>query len=136
MPPKQIHWLAPTTVVLALGAGVLFAVGHHLFYSGLHGEAVHNQDFNLLGANVSTQQINITAGTVFAFLVNFSLETALATAYTQLVFRKLMYRKATLETWDATYGALSNMFYLAKVWVWWQLPLMCCIALISWYVNI
>ena len=135
MPKRQIHWQAPATVVLALGAGALFAVGHHLFYSSLQGQAVRNQDVDLLGTYVSSQQINITAGNVFAFLVNFSLGTALATAYTQLVFKNLMHRKATLGTWDAAYGGLGNVFYLVKVWIWWQFPLMCGLVILGWYVN-
>ena len=131
---RQIHWQAPATVVLALGAGALFALGHHLFYSSLQGKAVQNQDVDLLGTKVSSQQINITAGNVFAFLVNFSLGTALATAYVQLVFKNLMYRKANLATWDAAYGGLGNLFYLVKLWIWWQFPLMCCIVIIGWHV--
>lgn len=132
MPTRQIHWLAPTTVLFALAAGVLFALAHHLFYSSLRGQPVESEDVDLLGFDVSTQQINITAGAVFAFLVNFSLGTALATAYTQLVFRRLIHRKTTLETWDSAYGALGNVFYLVKVWIWWQFPLMCLLVIIGW----
>ncbi len=132
MAQKGIHWLAPTTVAVALLAGVLFAVGHHLFYASLRGQPVHNDDLKVLGGNISRQQINITAGTIFAFLVNFCLGTALTTAYAQVFWKALLRQRATLETWDAAFSATSNIFFIGKVWVWWHFPLLGAFAIIAW----
>ena len=130
----NIHWQAPTTVVLALAAGVLFAAGHHLFYKSLDGTPAANIGYNILGSQVSPQQLNIAGGTAFAFLVKACLVTALATAYVQLFWRAMLRksREVTLERLDTTFSALSNVHYLLKLWIWWRYPVLFLLALIAW----
>ena len=135
MTGRHIHWVAPTAVGVALCAGVLFAVGHHLFYWSLNGRAVPQSDYNLLGTSFPRQQINIAAGTTFAFLVNFALASALATAYAQVFWRQMRRREVTLDALDTTFSAIGDMSQLFKVWIWWRYPLLCCVALIAWYVS-
>ena len=132
MASRHMHWLAPTTILSALIAGILFALGHHFFYSSLSGHAVGNANYHILGTSISHQEINTTAGTAFAFLVNFALGAAIATAYAQAFWRAVLRRKATLESLDATFSVLSDALSLAKVWIWWHYPLLLCVALIAW----
>lgn len=129
---RRIHWLAPATVVFSLTAGILFALGHHLFYASLDGKEAQNDKLDLLGTHVSKQQFNITIGTTFSYLVNFFLGTALATAYAQVFWRALIKSHATLETWDAAFSANSNVFFLGKVWIWWQFPLLFVVLIVAW----
>lgn len=129
---QRIHWLAPATVLFALTAGILFALGHHLFYAGLNGKEVQSDHLDFLGTHVSKQQFNITVGTIFSYLVNFFLGTALATAYAQVFWRALLKSHATLETWDTAFSANANIFFLGKVWIWWQFPLLFVVLVVAW----
>ena len=134
----HIHWQAPATVVLALGAGILFAAGHHLFYNSLDGRPAPDVGYNILGSNVSSQQLNIAGGTAFAFLVKACLVTALATAYAQLFWRAMLEqsREVTLERLDTAFSVLFNVHHLVKVWIWWHYPVLFALALIAWSVEI
>lgn len=60
-----IHWRAPTTVLLSLTAGAVFAAGHYSFYSSLAGKPAGIAEYDVLIANVSEQQLNIGGGTPF-----------------------------------------------------------------------
>lgn len=131
---SSIHWKAPTTVLLAVVIGTLFALGHHLFYASLDGHPAPNDDYTLLGSNFSKQQLNIAGGTAFAFLVRASLVTALSTAYIQMFWRAMTHRarEATLDSLDTTFSALNNIFSLLKLWAWWRHPLLWTLALAAW----
>lgn len=39
---QHIHWLSPTLMIGTFLAGVLLAVGHHLYYQSLRGQRVGN----------------------------------------------------------------------------------------------
>lgn len=137
--PRQkqtgVHWLAPTTIALSLVLGILFAVGHHLFYNSLDGTIAPNAEFDVFGSKVSRQQINIAAGTAFAFVVKVMLVTALAVAYIQLLWRALLSSKhITLGRIDVLFSGLSNVFSLAKATAWWRHPLLFILAILAWLV--
>lgn len=132
MSNHTIHWAAPVTILLALTAGVAFSIGHHFFYNSLHGQTVAGQDYNLLGSQIPSQQLHIIGGTAFAFLVNFSLGTALATVYSQIFWRAALRGKTTLEGLDATFHARSNGLALFKVWFWRSYPVLFCFAVVTW----
>lgn len=131
---SQVHWLGPTTVFLALAAGVLFAAGHHIFYNRLNGTPAPNDAFDVLGSKVSKQELNVACGTAFAFLVRAALVTALSTAYTQLFWRTMIHSShgATLDSLDTTFSALSSVLSLLKVKVWWRHQLLFLLATLSW----
>ena len=135
---RKIPWQAPTTINLALLAGLLFAVGHHLFYRHLDGQQVASEDVRLLGSNISPQQLNVAIGTAFAFLVKASLVTAVSTAYLQLLWRALLRaaRGSTLGDLDTAFSGLNNIISLSKVWVWWRLPLLFGLAIVAWCVKL
>lgn len=134
MASRQIYWLAPTTVAVAFSAGVLFALGHHLFYSNLNGRFVSDDQYNVLGTQISRQSINLTAGIAFSYLVNFSLATAVATAYVQVFWRDMLHRKVTLDNLNIASSGLTNAFSFLKVRVWWDHRLLCGLAIVAWYV--
>lgn len=131
---RNVPWQAPTTIVLSLIAGLLLAVGHHLFYAGLHGKEAHPDGFQVLGSHISPQQLNIAIGTAIAYLVKAFLLLALSTAYLQLLWRALLRaaRGSTLGDLDTAFSGLSNLISLGKVWVWWRLPLLFALALAAW----
>ena len=129
-----IHWLAPTTILLSLAAGVLLAIGHHLFYRSLRGKQVRTRGYEILGSDVSPQQLNLAIGTAFAFLVKAALVTAVSTAYIQLLWRALLRaaRVSTLGNLDAVFSGLGNIISLSKVWIWWHYPLLFSLAIVAW----
>lgn len=133
-PPSSVPWQAPTTIIFSLIAGLLLAVGHHLFYNRLHGQQASPDGFKILGSHVSPQQLNIAIGTAIAYLVKTFLVLALSTAYLQLLWRALLKatRGSTLGDLDTAFSGLSNLISLSKVWVWWRAPLLFCLALVAW----
>lgn len=133
----NIPWQAPATIILSLAAGVLLAIGHHLFYNHLHGRSARTDGWQILGSDVSPQQLNIAIGTAIAYLVKTFLVLALSTAYLQLLWRALLRaaRGSTLGDLDTAFSGLSNLISLSKVWVWWRLPLLFALALVAWYVS-
>ena len=135
---KVFPWQAPATIILALLFGLLFAVGHHLFYRNLDGRKVTSEDFSILGSDISPQQLNVAIGTAFAFLVKASLVTAISTAYLQLLWRALLRsaRGSTLGNLDTAFSGLNNIISLGQVWVWWRLPLLFALAVVAWCVKL
>lgn len=129
-----IHWLAPTTILLSLAVGVLLAAGHHLFYRSLHGKQVRTRGYEILGSDVSPQQLNLAIGTAFALLVKAAPITAVSTAYIQLLWRALLRaaRGSILGNLDAVFSGLNNIISLTKGWIWWHYPLLFSLAIIVW----
>jgi hypothetical protein len=132
---QSTSWLVPTSIAIAMAVGVLSAIAHHLFYSSLAGKPAPATDvgYRVLGTHVSKQQVNIIAGTAFAFLVKAALGVALSVAYVQLFWKALLHpnNPPTLATVDTAFSALSNTLALLKVWAWWRYPLLFGIALIA-----
>ncbi|KAK5681585.1 hypothetical protein LTS10_006118 [Elasticomyces elasticus] len=135
-----VHLAAPTVMIAALLCGFLFALGHHLLYRGLAGRAVADQDWVALGASVSTQQINIAAGTALAFLAKASLVLAVSTAYTQAFWRAAKVQESkkimTLTQLDAAYSALDNLLSVFTSPHWLRNPLLVSVALTAWLIPI
>jgi hypothetical protein len=132
---RQIHWLVPATTVGSLVVGILFAVGHHCFYSSLQGTTPPLAMYHVAGAQVSGQALNLAAGTAFAFLVRSCLAFAMALSYTQLAWFaiKRSTRDNTIPDIDKVTGALGNFLVLLNVFAWMKWPLLLLPALLSWY---
>lgn len=130
----QIHWLAPATIVSSFTAGVLLALGHHLFYASLAGSEVPTGLYKFASTTVSKQQLNLAVETAFAFLVTSSLGICVGTSYVQLFWRAIRNSRKgeALKVLDTMHDALDNLPHLFKVQVWWQFPLLFLLASISW----
>jgi len=125
-------------MVASLLLGCLFAIGHHLFYQSLAGKLVTADSYNILGSNITSQQVNTAAGTAFAFLVRACLVFSVSLAYLQAVWNaaKGTRRPMTLANIDALLSALSNALALTNVFAWWKWPLLLLVALIAWLIPI
>jgi hypothetical protein len=126
-----IHWRASTIMVTSLLFGMLLALGHHLFYNHLNGKPVGAPEHVIIG--VTRQQLNLTLGTLFAFLVNAFLGIAVTTSYTQVVWRAVKKRATTLATIDTVFHVVTNFWSLVYFSVWWKYPLLLLLALTIWY---
>lgn len=135
---RQIHWLTPVSMVGALLLGGLFALGHDLFYANLAGTAVAADSFELAGAEVSRQQLNIAAGTTLAFLFKSSVVSAVSIAYFQAVWHvvKSSKREIDISNMDVLLSALGNAISLVSFSTWLKGPLLLLIAIIAWYVFV
>jgi hypothetical protein len=125
-----IHWRAYTTMVTSLLLGILLALGHHLFYNSLDGKPVGASEHVIRG--VTRQQLNLTLGTLFAFLVKAFLAVAVTTVYTQIAWRAIKKRATTLGTIDTIFHVVSNFWSLISFSVWWKYPLLLLLALTMW----
>ncbi|KAL2671298.1 hypothetical protein Neosp_013878 [[Neocosmospora] mangrovei] len=114
---RQIHWLTPVSMVGALLIGGLFALGHDLFYASLAGTTVAADSFELAGAEVSRQQLNLAAGTTLAFLFKSSVVSAVSIAYFQAVWHvvKSSKREIDISNMDVLLSALGNAISLLRV---------------------
>ncbi|KAI0459027.1 hypothetical protein F5B21DRAFT_511806 [Xylaria acuta] len=89
MVPQRIIPRSKRTMLGMAIIGILLAVGHHLFYRNLMGKEPPDSIYPVLGNSISLtgQQINLTVGTLLAFLVKAFLGNAVSTAHEQHVWR-------------------------------------------------
>ena len=133
---KAVHWLAPTTIILALLMGILLALGHDIFYAELHGKAVPVGYYPLVGKQLPEQQFNTSVGIALAFLVKMFLSIALSTIYVQFFWRSIKdtKKRPTITELDWAYSGIENVLNLFNLKVGWKYPFLVSIALIFWYV--
>ena len=133
---RHIHWLAPTSMLAALTAAILFALGHHLFYQKLNGTETPTDDLRFASLSYSKQQMNIQVGTAFAFLVKASLAVSVSIAYTQVFWRAFSDSRhgkpPTLSNIDTAFSALSSVLALLKFRIWLRHPVLLLLATLTW----
>lgn len=135
---SSIHWFAPTLMLSASVAGVLFAIGHHLFYQSIDGKSASRGGYALFGASISAQETAIATGTAFAFIVKSCLVLAVAVAAVQVFWGSRFIHDATipptLQRLDSAYSANSDITALLNWRTWKKFPLLMVLALIGWSV--
>lgn len=135
--PRHIHWQAPCLIVGFLVLGVIFSVGHHLFYRALDGNMVTDKDFSLFGSHHSRQQLNLAVGTAFSFIVRACFALSVSTAYYQIFWKMIVHathdsKSATLGRIDTAFTATSNVFALFHIPLWFRQPLLFFAASTAW----
>jgi hypothetical protein len=125
-----IHWRASTIMVTSLISGMLLALGHHLFYNHLDGKVVGTNEHVIKG--VTPQQLNLTIGTLFAFLVHALLSVAVTTSYTQIVWRAIKKRATTLSAIDTLFHVVSNFWSLMFLSTWLKYPILFLVGVTIW----
>jgi hypothetical protein len=126
----SIHWRAYTTMVISLISGTLLAFGHHVFYNSLSDKPVGVPETVIIG--VTRQQLNLTLGALFAFLVKVFLVVAITTAYTQMMWKDIKKQATRLTTIDTIFDVISNFWSLLYFSVWWKYPSLFLLALTTW----
>ncbi|CAO1604955.1 hypothetical protein XANCAGTX0491_008495 [Xanthoria calcicola] len=133
----QFHWSAPGLMVASLIVGIIFALGHHLFYASLDRQpaATTLEDYGILGMHVSVQQLNTAVGTAFAFLVRACLMLSISIAYFQIFVWSVGTRRkqgSQLAHLDVMTSALNDLVSLASFGTWWQRPWLWLLAVVAW----
>jgi hypothetical protein len=124
-------------MVVALMAGVGFALGHHFFYRSLAGTSATDTYLSLLGVKTSTQQLNIAIGTALAYLAKTCFLLAISIVYVQAFWRaagKVAKKQMKLRHLDAVYSGLDDITAFFAVSIWARHPILLFIAVIAWYV--
>ncbi|KAK4494737.1 hypothetical protein PRZ48_014093 [Zasmidium cellare] len=137
-----IHWRSPVLMVGALICGILFSVGHHLFYLSFDREPAPtrlDEKVRFLGTTINAQQRNTAIGTAFAFLVRACLVFAVSTGYLQAMIWSLSnseHRSIPIGNMNVIGSVLGNLISLVNLKIWWRRPILFVIALAAWLIPI
>jgi len=97
--PQYVKWGIGWRQPLAMGmfyiAGVLFSVGHHLYY---------NWHVGMQAGDADSQFLKIAIGTGFSFLALFSFGSANGIAFTQYIWTVLKEHSFTVGGLDQLFG--------------------------------
>jgi hypothetical protein len=117
----------------SLLAATVLSIAHHIFYQYLDDREVPTADFF---AHFSQQEVNIAAGTAFAFLTQSCLAYALSVAFIQVFWRTVKHggdsERFDLGHMDVAFSATGNLFSFFSISVWRFYPLLLIIAAIAW----
>ncbi|ORY16789.1 hypothetical protein BCR34DRAFT_475712 [Clohesyomyces aquaticus] len=93
----RIHWSTPAIIISLFVAGVMGAVGHHLFYSRLDGEAASNQ------------LKMIRYGTALAFFTKSTLVGTVILSYRQRIWHTFRNKAMTVHAIDGLFSATEDL---------------------------
>lgn len=125
-PTFKKSWRAPLIILLALVAGLLFALAHHVMGKRLNGKPVDD---------ISVPQAWISRiSTALAFAVKVMLAISVGTAYVQHQWLKFHRQSFMTEDVDSLTSVLGNALSFTGSVVWLRHPLLTVMALISWSV--
>lgn len=98
----HIHWTTPAIISSLFVAGVLGAVGHHMFYAHLDGKPAINQ------------LMMIRYGTALAFFTKSMLVSCVVVCYRQRIWHTLRSKAMTINGIDGLFSATEDptMFFL------------------------
>jgi hypothetical protein len=125
---RDIHWQAPTIIILAFAVSLAVAIGHHVFYTSLDQSPVDDNAFS--------QQTNIAIGTGFAFLFRACLAIATCTAYWQVFWHTALRKTITISSADALTGVLGSLMEFTNVRAFFCNPGLAALALLAWLVPL
>ena len=129
-----IYWVTPAAMLAALFCGIMFSIGHHVFYASLAGTLASSGSYSIAGTSISKQQFHTGVGTTFAFLVKSTLALAVSIAYVQAFWYAARVRKKGehLSALDTTFSILENALGFLKARVWYKYPLLLSMAIVAW----
>ncbi|KAL9106358.1 MAG: hypothetical protein Q9227_008627 [Pyrenula ochraceoflavens] len=115
---------ARSVMLGSLLMAIFFSISHHLFYTYLHGRDVSVAPFS--------QQTNLNAGTIFAFLVKAALAAAVGTAYNQVLWRTFLRRRLPVAAIDSLSSLPTSVIELLN---WKRVPrhpILAALAVVLW----
>lgn len=98
----KIHWQTPTLIAVLFIGGLLGPVGHHVFYTKLHGQA-------------ATDELKmIRYGTALAFFVKATLVGCVILCYRQRIWYTFRRKALTSRAIDGMFGATEDLSHFFK----------------------
>jgi hypothetical protein len=92
----RIHWQLPAIILVLFIAGVMGAVGHHLFYTSLHGKPANNQ------------LKMVRYGTALAFFTKSTLVGSVVLSYRQRIWQTFRSKAMTIKAIDSLFTATED----------------------------
>ncbi|KAM0246589.1 hypothetical protein ACHAQJ_010172 [Trichoderma viride] len=137
MLPEWAAHRARGTMVIMLLIGVAFAIGHHFFYQNLSGKPPPSTVYlSGFAGGLTGQQVNLAAGSVFAFLVNSALGAAIGTAADQALWTALRTKSSKLGVIDNLSATTNNVWSMFDYRLWKKSPTRMVLATIFWLISI
>ncbi|EAW10139.1 uncharacterized protein ACLA_046040 [Aspergillus clavatus NRRL 1] len=137
--PFNLKCSAIILMIASFLAAVAFAVGHDTFYQSLNGKPVLNtQPLTLLKStlNLSDQQVNISLGTLFAFLVKSYLGVSVSTTFDQFAWKSIQGARTRIGIIDDLLSVLKNGFTVVNPHLWRRSPISMTLAVICWLLPV
>ncbi|KAJ5979405.1 hypothetical protein N7501_002747 [Penicillium viridicatum] len=136
--PFNLKCSAVIIMVSALLVAVAFAIGHDAFYQSLNGKPVLNAQPTLLNSslNVSDQQVYLSLGTLFAFLVKVFLGVSVSIVFDQFVWKSIQTQRTRIGIIDDLLSVLKNGFTVLNLQLWKRSPISMTLALICWLLPV
>ncbi|KAH9909637.1 hypothetical protein F4778DRAFT_712103 [Xylariomycetidae sp. FL2044] len=114
----------PSQMVASALAGLLAALGHHLYYLRLHGQHVQDSDWP------------VRFGIALSFFVKVALAGSVEIAYKQQIWRVVKKRSLKISTLDALFSICYNPFAFTHVRVLFDAWVSTLIALLVWCIPL
>ena len=120
---RHIRWRSPALMLVFFIVGVLFALGHHLYYQSLDGTTVNSE---------SQQVWAIRIGTALAFLQKTTLGAALGIAFTQHLWTGFQKKDLSLAAIDSMFSMTADPLSFINGGVLLGAKILTLLALVSW----
>ncbi|BCR91321.1 uncharacterized protein ACHE_70164A [Aspergillus chevalieri] len=136
--PFNLRSSAPILMVSSFLAALAFSIGHHAFYQRLNDKSVLNSSpFSLTKSyHVSDQQVNVSVGTFFAFLVKALLGVAVSTVFDQFAWKSIKDHTSRIGSIDDLFSVLKNGFMILNFPLWRHYPVSMLLACIAWLLPV
>lgn len=131
----NLKYSAVIVMVAALLAGLACALAHDAFYQSLNGKPILKaQPLAGLSSslNISDQQVYLSLGTLFAFLVKSFLGASVSTVFDQFVWKSIHGQRTKIGIIDDLLLVLKNGFSVLNLRLWKRSPISMTLALICW----
>ncbi|CAI7623563.1 unnamed protein product [Penicillium discolor] len=131
----NLKYSAVIVMVAALLAGLACALAHDAFYQSLNGKPILKaQPLAGVGSslNISDQQVYLSLGTLFAFLVKSFLGASVSTVFDQFVWKSIHGQRTKIGIIDDLLLVLKNGFSVLNLRLWKRSPISMTLALICW----
>lgn len=110
-------------MISSLLSGLLLAIGHHFYYTSLHGTIVESQD---------QQEWFFRIGTGMAFLTRAFLSAAIGLACSQILWRTLRSNYITIQGINSLFESIHNAWELTNWELWSVAPALGLVATVAW----
>lgn len=121
-------------MVIMLLFGTAFIIGHHFFYQSLSGKPPPNVVyFSGFAGGLTGQQVNLAAGSAFAFLVSSALGAVITTAANQALWVAVRTKSSKLGAIDNLANATTYIWNIFDFRLWKKSPIRMALITIFWY---
>lgn len=124
-------------MAIMLLSGTAFIIGHHFFYQSLSGKPPPNVVyFSGFAGGLTEQQVNLAAGSAFAFFVSSALGVVITTAANQALWVAVRTKPSKLEVIDNLATATTNIWNMFDFRLWKSSPIRMTLVTIFWYARL